>query len=242
MSTCSFPRTVNVTAMCPFCGKEFVFTTYPEITIPGHSKIKKQVLKKTLFFPKCPYCGEEFKLKPNCIYRNDTKKEMFIVTDRSDNEFETMMKTGDIHFNDIMSDDDIAAFLKGLYIRRVVHDVDAFREKILLSDNNYDDRIIELMKLSLSGLIEKENKTTVYRIFLEETSANQLEFTAIMGSRPPFEYVSIKTVASVYTQYRDKYLHMLGNPGEDEYISTDQRWAARSGLLKHENAGFIIPS
>ena len=73
MSTRSFPRTVNVTAMCPFCGKEFVFTTYPEITIPGHSKIKKQVLKKTLFFPKCPYCGEEFKLKPNCILTMNLK-------------------------------------------------------------------------------------------------------------------------------------------------------------------------
>lgn len=34
--------------------------------------------------------------------------------------------------------------------------MDSFREKILLSDNNYDDRIIELMKLSLSGILEED--------------------------------------------------------------------------------------
>ncbi len=131
--------------------------------------------------------------------------------------------------------------MKGLYVRRVVHDVDAFREKILLSDNNYDDRIIELMKLSLSGLLEKENHKPVYRIFLEDSSGSQLEFTAIMGRHAPFEYISIKTGANVYTHYRNKYLDKLGRPEEDEYISTDQKWAARSGLLADEDAGFVLP-
>ena len=119
--------------------------------------------------------------------------------------------------------------------------MDSFREKILLSDNNYDDRIIELMKLSLSGILEKENREPVYRIFLEETSGNQLEFTAIMGKRAPFEYVSVKAPSIVYTQYRDKYQNRLGKPEEDEYIITDQKWAAKSGLLKDEDAGFVIP-
>ena len=61
--------------------------------------------------------------------------------------------------------------LKDFYKCRVVHDIDVFREKILLSDNNYDDRIIELMKLSLSGLLEQDNHAPVYRIFLEKHQA-----------------------------------------------------------------------
>lgn len=112
---------------------------------------------------------------------------------------------------------------------------------LLLSDNNYDDRIIELLKLSLSGLIARESHMPVYRIFLEETSGNQLEFTAIMGSHSPFEYMSIRSAAKVYTQYKNKYLDKLGRAEEDEYISTDQKWAARSGLLNDEDAGFVIP-
>ena len=68
-----------------------------------------------------------------------------------------------------------------------------------------------------------------------------LEFTAIMGSRPPFEYVTAKTPANVYTQYRNKYLNKLGRPEDDEYISTDQKWAKKSGLLKDEEHGFVIP-
>ena len=191
--------------LCGFCGKEFDYTVYPMIHIPGDHKLKKKVLNKTLFFPTCPFCKEEIKLKPNCIYRNDSKKEVIIVTDSQDTDFETLLMTGDIAFNDVHSDEDVLAFIGGLYKRRVVRDVDSFREKILLSDNNYDDRIIEPMKLSLSGILEKEN------------------------------------CEPVYTQYRDKYQNRLGKPEEDEYITTDQKWAAKSGLLKDEDAGFVIP-
>lgn len=195
-----------------------------------------------MFFPTCPHCKEMIKLKPKCLYHNETKKEMFVVTDDSiDTEIETLLKTGNIRFNDIHTDDDVIDFMKRLYKRRVVRDADSFREKILLSDNNYDDRIIELMKLSLSGLLEKEKHTPVYRIFLEDTAGSQLEFTAIMGTAVPFEYVTIKTAANVYNQYRDKYMSKLGRPEEDEYISTDQKWAAKSGLLKDEESGFVIP-
>ena len=235
-----YPKAINKPTQCPFCKKIFDYTMYPEIRIPGDSKLKKKVLNKTLFFPTCPYCKQEFKLKPICIYRNDSKREWFIVTDSKDHAIEKMMKTGDLRFNDIMTDNDVVDFMKGLYTRRVVYDVDSFREKILLSDYNYDDRIIELIKLSLSGLLERENHTTVYRIFLEETSGNQLEFTAIMGSHAPFEYVSIKSPGSVYGQYCNKYIDKLGRPEEDEYITTDQKWAARSGLLEDEDAGFVI--
>ena len=45
--------------LCGFCGKEFDYTVYPEIHIPGDHKLKKKVLNKTLFFPTCPYCKEE---------------------------------------------------------------------------------------------------------------------------------------------------------------------------------------
>ncbi len=237
----TIPKTVNMPTQCPFCGRMFDYTLYPEINIPGDSRLKKKVLNKTLFFPKCPHCGKEFKLKPACIYRDENRKVMFIVTDSPDTTLEAMMKTGDIHFNDIRSDDDVLDFMKGLYTRRIVCDVDAFREKILLSDCNYDDRIIELMKLSLSELLEKENHIPVYRIFLEETAGSMLDFTAIMGSHAPFEYVTIKTDARVYNQYRDRYLNKLGRPEEDEYITTDQKWAKKSGLLKDEDPGFMVP-
>lgn len=235
------PQDREYATQCPFCGRTFEYTMYPEIIIPGDSKLKKKVLNKTLFFPKCPYCGKEFKLKAGCMYRNDIKKEIFIVTDLQDATFENMMKTEGANFFGSQIDDDLLNIMKGLYVRRVVHDVDAFREKILLSDNNYDDRIIELMKLSLSGLLEKENHMPVYRIFLEDTAGSQLEFTAIMGAHAPFEYVSISTAANVYYQYRDKYHKKLGRPEEDEYIATDQEWAEESGLLENEDPGFVIP-
>lgn len=237
----NFPKTVVKPAQCPNCGKEFDYTVYPEITIPGNNKLKKQVMNKVLFYPKCPACGEEFKIKADCIYRNDTKKEIFVVTEHLDADFESLLKTGDINLSDVKTEDDMTKFMGGQYKRRLVYDVDAFREKILLSDNNYDDRIIELMKLSLSGMLEKDTSMPVYRIYLDDTAGNVLQFTAIMGAFPPFEYIFVKTPSMVYTQFKKDYFDKLGMPEADEYILTNQEWAAKSGLLKDGPAGFVIP-
>ncbi len=241
MPTTNISEMITKPTLCPACGKKFDYAFCPEIIIPGGNKIKRKVLNRTMFFPKCPYCGEEFKIKPQCMYRDDNRREWFIVTDQPGDEIEKMLEIGDIHVNGIDANEDMVDFMKGLYKRRVVHDVDAFREKILLSDSNYDDRIIELMKFSLSGVLEKENHTRVYRIFLEETSGNLLVFTAIMGSRPPFEYVSVKTPTKVYYDFKNKYLDKLDRPEANEYISTDQKWAANSGLLAGTDPGFVIP-
>ena len=176
-----FPKSVKQMLQCPFCGRVYNYTAYLEIHIPGDSDLKKKILNKTLFFPRCPRCGKEFKLKPSCIYRDDNKRLMIIATDSSDAALENLLKSGNIRFNDVRNDNDMADFMKGMYTRRIVHDVDAFREKILLSDNNYDDRIIELMKLSLSGLMKREHSEPVYRVFLEDLTRNLMEFTVITG-------------------------------------------------------------
>ena len=112
-------NSITKPVLCGFCGKEFDYTVYPMIHIPGDHKLKKKVLNKTLFFPACPFCKEEIKLKPNCIYRNDSKKEVIIVTGSQDTDFETLLMTGDIAFNDVHSDEDVLAFIGGLYKRRV---------------------------------------------------------------------------------------------------------------------------
>ena len=236
-----FQKPVTKAVECPFCGKTFDYSLYPEIVIPRDRKLKKKVLNKSLFFPRCPHCKEEIKLKAVCMYRDDSKREWFVLTDSKDKKVSEMLKTGNIKFDEVFSEDNIVDLVKGFYTRRVVFDVDSFREKILLSDCNYDDRIIELMKLSLSTILEEDIGQPVYRIFLEETSGNQLVFTAIMGSFAPFEYVNIKTIPSVYFDYKDKYLGKLGDPNMDEYILTDQQWAKKSDLLKDEDAGGIIP-
>lgn len=73
---------------------------------PGDSKLKKMVLNKTLFFPTCPHCREELKLRPRCMYINNTKEDLFIVTDDPEETvFETILTSGDIRFSNIHTDD-----------------------------------------------------------------------------------------------------------------------------------------
>ena len=234
-------KSIEMPVECPDCGKLFDETTYPEITIPGDNKLKKKILRKEMFYATCPYCGKEFKLKANCLYRNDIKREAYIVTDSDETAFEAFLMTGDITLNNVRTEEDAKNFAGSLYKRRVVRNVDAFREKILLSDSNYDDRIMELMKLSLSRILEKENHMPVYRICLDDASGNMLEFVAFLGAFPPFDSVSVSAQAAVYNYYHDKYFDKLGKPEADEYISTDQEWAKNSGLLADEDAGFVIP-
>ena len=56
-----------------------------------------------------------------------------------------------------------------------------------------------------------------------------------------FEYVTVKVAANVYYQFGNKHQNMLGRAEDDEYISTDQEWARKSGLLKDEDPGFMVP-
>ena len=53
--------------------------------------------------------------------------------------------------------------------------------------------------------------------------------------------MDVKVAANVYTQFKKEYLNKLGSPEDDEYIATDQKWAADTGLLKDHNPGFIFP-
>ncbi|MBR7046262.1 MAG: hypothetical protein IKI23_11475 [Lachnospiraceae bacterium] len=235
------PESVDLPVICPFCGREFDYTMYPVIKIPGDNRLKKQLLNKDLYFPTCPYCREQFKVKPNCVYFDARKAEMFIVTDASDKKIEEMVKIGDILPEDVRSPEDIPPFIGSLFRRRIVRDVDAFREKILLSDCSYDDRIMELVKLALSRLLQKDSGQHVYRIFLDQASGNMLTFAAVLGMRPPFENVEVRTEASIYTKYKNKYLQRIGDPREDRYIFTDQKWAEESGLLSGEDEGYIMP-
>ena len=185
---------------------------------------------------------KEFKLKPSCIYRDDNKKLMIIAADSSDAALENLLKSGNIRFNDVRNDNDIADFLKRMYTRRIVHDVDAFREKILLSENHCDDRVIELMKLALSGLMKREHSEPVYRVFLEDLTHNFMEFTVITGKRAPFEYVTVNTPLDSYNSFQKRYQQKLGRSEDDEYIETDQRWAAKAGLLDDDDLNLLIPT
>ena len=233
---------VPMAVACPFCGTEFEYETYVEITLPADRRLKKRLLNKDLFYPVCPSCGEQFKLKPNCVYRDDSRMVLVVVTDGKSTEIARMMKTGSAGLRNVRTEVDLENLVKGSYKRRLVYDIDAFREKILLFDGGYDDRIMELMKYSLSQLLEKEHRAPVYRIFLEDASGSRLTFTAFMGISVPFEPVTIETPGSVYFEYRKKYMGRLGKPEMDEYILTDLKWAKKSGLLEGEDPGFLLPS
>lgn len=99
-----FQKPVTKAVDCPFCGKTFDYSLYPEIVVPRDRKLKKKVLNKSLFFHKCPRCKEEVKLQAVCMYRDDNKREMFVLTDSKDKKISEMMKTGDIKFNEVFSE------------------------------------------------------------------------------------------------------------------------------------------
>ena len=40
----TLPKSVNMSTQCPFCGRIFDYTMYPEIHIPGDNKLKKKIL------------------------------------------------------------------------------------------------------------------------------------------------------------------------------------------------------
>lgn len=68
---------------------------------------------------------------------------------------------------------------------------------------------------------------------------NYIDFGA-MNHVDEDEFLSLFSDTDMRDDDRATYESFLGKPEEDEYITTDQKWAAKSGLLKDEDAGFVI--
>ena len=129
---------------CPKCGKSIMFKIKPEIEIPYDEVYKTKIMKDKLFTVYCKNCNFGMPLGYDCTY-NDmdqhymiwtypglTKEHMAIVED----------------YNKRLQTDRALRLARNDYRMRLVRTDTQLKEKIIIFDENMDDRIVEIMKIS----------------------------------------------------------------------------------------------
>lgn len=130
---------------CPNCGRPGIYDHYASANVTLNPTLKDRVMDGSLFVYECPNCGEAIHVEASCLY-HDMRKQLLIQlspgaedADQLKGIFNTLSDGGvDMAFNDTS------------YEVRLVSSLNGLREKILIADDDLDDRIVEIIKIYAS--------------------------------------------------------------------------------------------
>ena len=131
-----------ITLNCPKCHNNFEKEVWQSINVTIDPDLKKELRKPGFFLHACPKCGYEFLSYYNFLYHDMENQFMVSLCD-------DMLEMSKVIDGFEESKTDFAKYgniVKDTRIRVTTDDI-TFREKILLFENGFDDRIMEIYKL-----------------------------------------------------------------------------------------------
>lgn len=121
---------------CPKCGFQYEQECYPAVDASDAS-LREHVVEGRAFVGVCPSCSVTTRLVYPCLYRDEKRGFAAYLLPRTE--------ARSIAVEETMSDLLEGAKTEGLKLR-LIDEYKAFREKIILFEEGYDDRAMELAK------------------------------------------------------------------------------------------------
>lgn len=129
---------------CPNCGKSIMFKIKPEIEIPYDEVYKRKILNDKLFTIYCRHCNFAMPLGYDCVYNDMEQHYMIWVYPGMTKEHIANIE----NYNQRLKTDRALRLARNDYRMRVVRTDNQLKEKIIMFDENIDDRVVEIMKIS----------------------------------------------------------------------------------------------
>ena len=126
--------TAEALAPCSKCGEKSRIKIYRSINISEDPELKEKIRNGSLFVWECPHCHQANLAKYECLY-HDPENRIMVWLVPSGNFSESQMQAISNHTKAM-----------GGYRLRMVGDVGAMMEKILIFDEGLDDMAIEMCK------------------------------------------------------------------------------------------------
>lgn len=142
-------RIIERDVPCPFCGNTQKFPFYEIVNSTENPELKQKVMDGSIFDMNCSVCHESSRIGYPMLYHDAARQAMIVMTDQHNEEAILGM----------------AAFLSksGLIpaeacsMLRAVHQPPELSEKLIILDHDLDDRVIEIMKLSVRAIFMAAN-------------------------------------------------------------------------------------
>lgn len=190
---------IKLEVTCVHClgaGKKQIFP----IINKDNLEAKRAIFEEDLFLYRCPHCGHYQRISYECIYYDEKLKFAILLSQ----DGKGLLKKQNLD-------------LTG-YQLRFVKEVDELKEKIIIKENGFDDRIIEIMKHNLrTSLVSK----VTYKLLLRDEP--KLEFVLLYPDNEILKVFSFSKYE--YSQIEKKYTNYLDN----DYV-VDARYASRAIL------------
>lgn len=156
---------------CPKCGQQ----SMTDIMISGNTNDDKQlrelVFNERVFRWKCKKCGFSSKYQHPLLY-NDIDRGFMVYYIPKVERMRVADEKLDAEFSEL-------ARVK----KRIVPDINAMKEKIILFEQGLNDFAIELTKLAVADVVSKETQHNVYAGYFTEISEekNNITFQFFVG-------------------------------------------------------------
>lgn len=167
---------------CPKCGKEIKYTYWDSLNTDINPIEKQELISGTLFTLKCENCEYITNINYPILYHDMKHSTMIYYDVNSDNikattkEFEALFK----------ANKSITKAIKG-YNFRIVTSQNQLREKAVIFDCGFDDRIIEIMKLCYFMQFDKQITADIESLLFAPTDKeNEFEFVFILKNNQIF--------------------------------------------------------
>lgn len=210
-------KTIKEKIACPSCGKEVEVEMIESADGVADPKIKSSILEGTFGITKCPECGDMMDISYQSAYHDGVKKIMVWMMPPGKNK-----DVGE----DVVADEDLiktSSLMEGCALRKV-RDKNELREKILLAENNRDDRVVELMKPGVySALSDQIGERNIIAIFYEVND----EAECFVIQLNTGEIGTIPFPDEMYDGIKEKYIDNIDEAtAGDEMLVINNRWAA----------------
>ncbi len=170
--------------ICPECNTEHKVIRYERILGNKEPELKSRLLKNELFRFRCENCGLELPMVYPCLYQDVEKGYMVWFVPASDTE--QLEKIASFNAESLLEDK--YKDLGKQYKLRIALSVNGLIEKLLIFDEDLDDRAIEVQKAMLVGQLKQTAKyrdDAVRGVFFEFKGRDNYEYTVLFKEAGP---------------------------------------------------------
>ena len=162
---------------CPKCGKEGEFTVWESINTDDAPEMKELVRNTKVFLWQCPSCKNDSAVfYPMYYHQPDKKFLVHYVTEFSQAAVDYMNELDHDPYDENIP-------LEASCHKRIVFSANQLHEKLIILDEELDDRVIELMKLFIiAEITSKDNESKINELYLNKEKDGALRFAILFDS------------------------------------------------------------
>lgn len=210
-------ETITKHVVCPKCQQQSSTDILISANTIDNPDIRKMTFDETPFRWKCKKCGFSSRYQHPFLYSDIQRKFMIYYIPQVERE-----KVLDPKLEEEFRD--LKAFRK-----RIVPDLNALKEKIIIFESNLDDLALELTKLAVSEVVAKETGHNVYYGYYThmDEEKNTISFQFFVGGNRR-SYIQ-STRLEVYKRSLDIVKQHFPNENQKPgFLNIGREWAKKA--------------